>query len=388
MQSDSLNRGPKLSRAPIQARKLAVGLLRLRYKRKIILLVVLSCLFLIMQFVFPQYLALESLYNNYVFRPFQSIRNLFFGLIYFSVGDFLYLVAFLVCIAVLIRWIYFLIRIRSYHHDLAHSFLNTFISFAFIYLLFFIGWGGNYYKPTLTKFWKLSAPKGDDRQNLLLYDQFLIGQLNQLAPGFQGRDFKHVDDSSSVYFRKLVDSKTRLHHMRAKASLYGYFMQYMGIQGYYNPFTGEAQVNGALPRFMLPFVVCHEMAHQSGIAAEDDANLLSYSICSVAPDPAFRYSGYFNLWLYTHFRLKHIDSSQANNLFSCLNALSKSQLDTLKAIRLKYRSGFSDFSSALYDSYLRLHHQKDGIGSYNNVALSAWALELRRRRGPMVISIP
>src|ERR1044071_7173753 len=104
-------------------------------------------------------------------------------------------------------------------------------------------------------------------------------------------------------------------------------MQYLGIQGYYNPFTGEAQVNSALPEFMLPFVVCHEMAHQSGIAAEDDANLLAYAICTSAPDSSFVYSGYFNLWLYTQSKLKQEDSSLAAAMLETLNPASRAQVD-------------------------------------------------------------
>src|SRR5690606_35622541 len=153
---------------------------------------------------------------------------------------------------------------------------------------------------------------------------------------------------------------------------------YLGIQGYYNPFTGEAQVNNTLPPFMLPFVVCHEMAHQSGIAAEDDANLLAYAICTAAPDSTFAYSGYFTRWLYTQPRLTQMDSVKANAMMERLNPISRAQLDTLRAMRRKYRNGISNYSGALYDSYLRLHNQKDGIRSYNNVALSAWSLEIRR----------
>jgi hypothetical protein len=169
--------------------------------------------------------------------------------------------------------------------------------------------------------------------------------------------------------------------MKAKASLYGYFMQYLGIQGYYNPFTGEAQVNSMLPEFMLPFVVCHEMAHQSGIAAEDDANLLAYAICASAPDSAFAYSGYFNLWLYAQSRLRRLDSVAANSLLAALNPLSQRQVDTLRDIRRRYHSGLSEYSTELYDRYLRLHDQKEGIRSYGHVVFSAWIWEQEKRKG-------
>lgn len=362
--------------------------MRIRYKRKAIFIGILVFLLLLIQFVFPNFLHLSSLYNSYVFRPFQSVRNALFGRISFSVGDILYLLAFAWVVIVVVRWVRYLTRMREFKHDLAHSLMTSTISLTTIYVLFFIGWGGNYYKPTLSKFWELRPVEMTIPQAVRAYDSFLITKLNALQPHYHEEGFKKINDSAEAYYKLLVDSRTRLPGLRAKSSLYGYFMQYLGIQGYYNPFTGEAQVNSALPDFMLPFVVCHEMAHQSGIAAEDDANLLAYAICTASPDTSFVYSGYFNLWLYTQSKLRQEDSSLAKMMYETLNPVSRAQVDTLRAIRKRYRSTVSEYSGALYDSYLRLHNQKDGIKSYNNVALSAWAWEQRRAKGAVEIEIP
>ena len=381
-------RAVKLSRARLVVRIREARLLRLRYRRKGIYLVILSLLVAFIQIIFPKDTALASAYTSYVFRPFQSLRNAVFGIFPFSVGDFIYLSLFFVVTALIIRWVYLLLRLHKEGHELAHSMLNSVITLAFIYLLFFVGWGGNYFRGTLTRYWKLNVPKTAAVADLAQYDSFLIDRLNVLSAGYQGLPFSTADTLAKHYYAVLTDSKVRPRGLRVKASLYGYFMQYLGIQGYYNPFTGEAQVNGALPQFMLPFVMCHEMAHQCGIAAEDDANLLSYAVCTVAPDRAFAYSGYFNLWLYTQSRLKQTDSTIANKLMARLNPLSVAQLDTLRAIRKKYRNGFSDYSGRLYDSYLRMNRVKDGIESYSNVALSAWAWERRRQHGFTQIRLP
>ena len=75
-------------------------------------------------------------------------------------------------------------------------------------------------------------------------------------------------------------------------------------------------------------------------------------------------------------------------MLETLNPVSLRQLDTLRALRRRYRGGLADYSGALYDSYLRMHNQKEGIGSYKNVALSAWSWELRRTHEPQAITIP
>jgi hypothetical protein len=155
-------------------------------------------------------------------------------------------------------------------------------------------------------------------------------------------------------------------------------MQHLGIQGYYNPFTGEAQVNSFLPAFMQPFVISHEMAHQSGIAAEDDANLLAYALGATSGDSSFNYSAYLNVWLYTHARVRAVDTHMANIFRKQLNPITKSHLDTLRAIRRKFDSDVNDYSSYLYDEYLKLHNQKEGIETYDKVSISAWAWERQR----------
>ena len=84
-----------------------------------------------------------------------------------------------------------------------------------------------------------------------------------------------------------------------KSSLYRWLGNYLGYTGYYNPFTGEAQVNTTVPVFVLPFTTCHEMGHQLGYAKENEANFAGYLSAKSSADPAFTYSVYFDfiqLW--------------------------------------------------------------------------------------------
>jgi hypothetical protein len=255
--------------------------------------------------------------------------------------------------------------------------LHSVISLGTLYIIFVLGWGGNYYKPSLVTYWDLDKEESRD-SNLIAYDAFLVDKLNDYATRYQTLSFKEVEKRSREYFKKYTDSRTKLHGLNVKPSIFGYFMQHLGIQGYYNPFTGEAQVNSYLPAFMLPFVVCHEMAHQAGIAAEDDANLLAYVLGAKVNDPVFNYSAYLNLWLYTNARVRGIDTALAGHFKRSLNPLTHRHLDTLREIRRKYDSDVSDYSSILYDEYLKLHKQKEGIQTYDKVSVSAWAWELQR----------
>ena len=53
--------------------------------------------------------------------------------------------------------------------------------------------------------------------------------------------------------------------------MFGIIGNYVGFQGYYNPFTTEAQYNAELPNTYIPFTLSHESAHQLGFAREQEA---------------------------------------------------------------------------------------------------------------------
>ena len=349
----------------------------MRYKGKLIVLFIIILVLTGIQYTLPYNPSIVSFYDKYVFRPFQTLRNVSIGFIPVSIGDILYVIGGVLVLIAICRWVYFLIKIKTHGHSLLTSVLHSVISLGTLYIIFVLGWGGNYYKPSLVTYWDLDKNEPPD-SSLIVYDAFLVHKLNDYAPHYRTLSFKEVEKRTREYYRGYTDSRTKLHGLNVKPSIFGYFMQHLGIQGYYNPFTGEAQVNRYLPAFMLPFVVCHEMAHQAGIAAEDDANLLAYVLGAKVDDPIFNYSAYLNLWLYTNARVRGIDTALANHFKRSLNPLTHRHLDTLRAIRRKYDSDVSDYSSYLYDEYLKLHKQKEGIQTYDKVSVSAWAWERQR----------
>ena len=359
------------------------------YKKRFILLAILITILLALQCILPALPGAGTAFSEHIFQPFQYLRNKIFGNVAVSFGDIFYVAAGMALLVLMIRWIFFILHFNRYKHSLGRSILRTLIGACIIYLLFFLGWGGNYNKPPLSDSWKLNDTASLSDSALFTFDSCLISRLNNYAPHYHAISFKETDIRAAAYYRLNTDISMKLIGLNVKPSFFGQTMQYMGIQGYYNPFTGEAQVNSQLPDFMLPFVVCHELAHQVGIAAEDDANLMAYALGTTAKDTAFNYSCYFNLWLYTHSRLKMEDSARARRLYKTLNTTSVAHLDTLRAINKRYRSKIGRYSNGLYDGYLRFHHVKHGIESYDDVVQSAYAWEqLAAKRKDSLIHIP
>lgn len=69
-------------------------------------------------------------------------------------------------------------------------------------------------------------------------------------------------------------------------------MSALDFTGFYFPFTGEANLNDECPAAYLPMTICHELAHQQGIASEQECNFVGIMAAALSADPAYRYSGY------------------------------------------------------------------------------------------------
>src|SRR6185503_7095029 len=96
-----------------------------------------------------------------------------------------------------------------------------------------------------------------------------------------------------------------------KPSLFSYAGNYLGFQGYYNPFSGEAQVNTTIPRVLEPFVTMHEIAHQLGYAKENEANFVAFLASRHSGSPVLKYSLYFDMYNYAIGEVYRRDTAAA-----------------------------------------------------------------------------
>jgi len=159
----------------------------------------------------------------------------------------------------------------------------------------------------------------------------------------------------------------RYYPQSLKPSLFSYLGNYFGFQGYYNPFSGEGQVNTTIPRFLEPFVSAHEVAHQLGYAKENEANFVAFIACRSYPNSTFRYSLYFDMYLYAVTELGRKDSLLARSYFEKLNPQVKKDIEDYKDFLRRNRNPVEPVISWIYDGYLQANDQPEGKRSYNQV---------------------
>jgi len=149
--------------------------------------------------------------------------------------------------------------------------------------------------------------------------------------------------------------------------LWGWLGNYLGFTGYYNPFTGEAQVNTMFPKFLQPFTTCHEVAHQLGYAKEREANFVGYLAAAASQDTLLQYSVYLDLYMYSNRNLFETDSAAAKEFRKQLVPGVLEDLKEWKAFNKKYRNPVEPVIRWIYGIYLERNQQPQGVLSYDEV---------------------
>jgi hypothetical protein len=164
-----------------------------------------------------------------------------------------------------------------------------------------------------------------------------------------------------------------------KPSIYSYAGNYLGFQGYYNPFSGEAQVNTTVPSFLQPYVAAHEMAHQLGYAKENEANFVAFLACRAYASNEFRYSLYFNIYLYAVGEVYRRDSTLAKNFQLKLHPQVVRDIKQYQAFYRKYKNPIEPVIMWFYGHYLKANNQPAGKLTYDEVVL--WLIAYYKKYG-------
>ncbi len=144
-------------------------------------------------------------------------------------------------------------------------------------------------------------------------------------------------------------------------------MSYTHITGVYTFFTGEANINVNFPDYTLPYTAAHELAHQRGIAKEDEANFLAFLVCMESYDPYIRYSAYVNLYEYVASALASADRQLYLKVASTLPELVLREQYAFSDFFDKYRaSTASEISETVNNTFLVMHGT-EGVKSYGMV---------------------
>ena len=336
----------------------------------------LLTLFLIVQYFFvklasryPTYI--EHYYSNGIYPFISKVFRAVFGWIPFSIGDVYY---FLVGLFLLISIYQF---IKSKFKNIIPQLFRLGAFLSVFYFIFHLFWGMNYHRTTLFNTLELEQKEYsmDALQNLT---NTILTKLTYTHSQLTSNDSLKV---IVPYTKSDILTKTSLGYdalskkypqytyqkVSLKKSLFSLPLTYMGFSGYFNPFSGEAQVDYLIPKVTLPMTASHEVAHQLGIASESEANFIGYLAATNSKDLYFNYSGYLTAFRYSISAIHFRDSLASKKIIKSIPVGILKNIQESQDFWQSYQNEAEPFFKLFYDNYLKANQQKDGMQSYSKM---------------------
>jgi len=315
---------------------------------------------LIFQLIIRYPYIIENYYSNLVYNNISYFIILFFNKFQFSFGDLLY---------IFIPIIFFLKLKKT---NTRRKNINICLQFLFgVYIFFNIQWGLNYHRIPLQE--KLTITKNYSLNQLKKTTLYFINKTNKIHEKISENDSISVKFDNDLILESLLSIKNSSYNKNQKLnrtikkSLFSLPLSYMGFSGYINPFTIEAHFNTNIAKLNIPTTICHEIAHQLGYSAENEANYISIEATLNSKNEYVNYSG-------STFALKYLLNEMYLNDKKVFDELIKKvNVGVLKNYKeasdewKKYKNPLEKYFKKSYDIYLKVNNQTKGIKTYNLV---------------------
>lgn len=328
---------------------------------------------------------IEKNYSRGIYPHISWFYRTIFGWIPFSLGDILYAAA---GFFLLVKFTQFvkIFRYRRFQQiNYKKGFKKAVFILAAIYVYFNLSWGLNYNRPGIASQLGLIS-KMHNTDDLKMITGILLKKVNETRVSLGSgkialKPYKEIFGQAQDAYKLASANFPFLQYSTAsiKRSMYGRMGNFLGFLGYYNPFTGEAQVNLTQPRFLIPYVSCHEIGHQLGYASESEASFVGYLAAMNSPHILFHYSAYFDLFNYANHELFFRDSLAARNNYKQLDTLVKKDEEELREYWRKSDNVVEPVIKLFYDHYLKANQQIKGVKSYNEVV--GWLIAYYNKYG-------
>lgn len=352
------------------------------------------CALAILIFIFAQFPAAVERYYASAFYPiFGKYYRLLTGWCPFSMGDILYVVASLYGIFIFFKIVYVWVRSKQWP-SLSKFFFKSLTLLALVYLIFKLCWGLNYDRQDIGQSLGIAAGSYSLSELKMLNTQ-LIQRLNDARSKIPGDSLPTIswEEQKNIAvdaYLSLAKQHPRFNYANPsiKKCSWNFLGDWIGFTGYFNPFSGEAQVKGDLPGILQPYITCHEIGHQIGYARESEASFVGLLAASASQDIRLKYSLYLDLFSLMQQELwrQYASIGDSIGLRQQLDS-NRQRLDTLvkldrRAIRRYFQQRSHQITPAftqVYTQYLKANGQASGMLSYSEVL--GWLLAYQKKYG-------
>ncbi|MCL7986823.1 DUF3810 domain-containing protein [Sphingobacterium sp. lm-10] len=330
----------------------------------------------IVGFIFVQDPArVEWYYARHFYPVYTYLPTILFSWLPFSLGDLFYVFASVSLIFLLGKGITCLLR-RHWNRAILIG-LKLVTALFLLHHLFYLSWGLHYYREPLAKKYNLNVENIRMEDYKLVLDS-IIGRANNLR---QQIDLSAMRTSRNVEQLERImatdstfDAMLSKKHIRAKRPISSTLVSYFTVNGYFNPFTHEVQVNALIPWSSFPFTVAHELSHQMGIGFEDECNFIAYQVLASHPNPWYAYSAHYAAIQSLLGAIRYTHPEVFQKYFNRLDPRIVEDLRVEREFWSRYTGPVDYISGIIYNQYLQHNNQPEGTQRYGmmNRLIVAW----------------
>jgi uncharacterized protein DUF3810 len=303
---------------------------------------------------------IERAYVNGAYPQWERVAHAITDPLPWSLGD----VAAIVGVAAIVWRIVAFARVRRKRSADALALVLTITAVCAVYAVWFeLSWGWNYARAPIETRTQFDAARVTPANAAALRAR-AMAEMNALAAPAHARAGVPLDLAAlRIAWLPAVQRAGNSWEAAvgdAKPTIADPFMVATGTSGFINPLTLNVALASDLLWFERPFDYAHEWSHVAAYAREDEANYLAIVTCLRSPDPAVRYSGWFELFLYLPQKRRYAHREFVPLVWTDFAALRKRNARHINTL-------LAHWSWRTYNAYLKSNRITSGVANYDEV---------------------